>query len=496
MARRARSVVSLGGLRRNSPPTALRLSRRSAAVLAAFRPSSLSDGAIKSCAFAAPRRSAFSSLLTAPRSAREWKKQTFAMAVLAMAFRDIHSMPRHSRRSCVFLFFSLALVSSASALSFNDATLYAAQGSRFQLDATQQSTVAGVISAGEKSYLAARLLSHNEIELGTRTIPAPLVSGPTGEYQDFLRASVTSASPYHSWTVGPLEPSGSATTENENDKNILQSYGDTSYACQNLWLDKSGKMNCAQNWTPPTRVEYAAMSAEDTTGLQTHTFYIKCDGNWVFSYRYYKGCYGPVNWYPQVTVTTAAPGGFVSPGEYQNLVDYRAELAAAVSSITASGFFGTTAGITTNNIQNYYNYITEGYPVVSSGTAGGSGGTGSVGTSSGTYGPFNYIMYADTSSGEWNTYNSTSTLYPILDGYYTEISSVVAPITEVFQRFVVDVGSYTVCQTSFTLNCGPFGAHSFDFRDESWTQFTTIIDIIKWSMKAFTLALIILILVG
>jgi len=384
---------------------------------------------------------------------------------------------------------------------WTDTNFYFQQGSKFQPDATQQALAVNVISNGEKARIAAGGFVDDVLPLGTGVILLPEMSGPNSEYPNYERATVVSTSAYHTWSYGPLHPSGSATEENENNKNTLESYGDTSYACQNLWLDKSGKMNCSQNWSPPIRTDYATMPAESVTGLQTHTFWIKCDGTWVYSYRYYRGCYGPSNWYPTVQVTTAAPGGYASPAEYANTLEYRELLLAAISSITASGFGATTSGVSVTNIQNYYNYLTEGLVIPSSGTTAGSGGTGTTASTNTVNVNIDFPDYAINAptSGAWDEYNSTSptaaSWRALVDESVEQTSGTLSGWRTFINGFQTNTAGASPCDLTCSFDF--YGQTiTWDFRN-SFPIFGDIIVLIAAVMKLFAgIAALVIIMEG
>lgn len=411
---------------------------------------------------------------------------------------------KHILRDSLFLFGALLSLgmsfifchSPAYSMSWNDANYYYSSGSRFALDDTQSVAVNSVISAGEKGVLAAKLYTDEELELGVGKVVSLPICDDGMFICDVYRATVTATSPYHTWDISPLEPSGEAINESGDNKNVLLSYGYTSYACQNLWLDRSGKMNCSQNWGEPIRTDYATMEAETVSGLQTHTYYIRCDGEWFFSYRYYKGCYVPSNQYPSVLVSSFPVGAFTSPAEFAEIQEQRSVVASAISSITASGFVGGTAGVSVTNLQNYYNYIVNGYTVVSSGTVGGTGTTGTTGDTSSSSDTINLTMTAPYEAGEWDTYASTATLYPILDDYYAQISTGIGPLIEFIDKFAFNLDTATVCSTSFTVTCS-FGTVSFDLAGgETASAWTKIITIMKFFMKVFTLLFCLWLIVG
>lgn len=399
---------------------------------------------------------------------------------------------RRDTGSAALCLYALALgifffAQTANAL-WNDENLYYPQGSRFQPDATEQTHIVNLIRAGERSrFMAQNAIDPTSIDFSSHPIVIPLKSGATGSWLDYLRGKAQSISPYHTWNTGTLTPSGTATSEDASNKNVLQSYGDTSYACMNLWLDKSGLMNCAQNWAPPTRTDYATLSSDDATGLQTHTYWIKCDGEWKYSYRYYKGCYGPANWYPVVTVSTEAPGGYVSPAEAETLANYRALLNSVISSFTASGFTGTNSGITINNLQTYYTALTEGYPVTSTGTTSGTGTTGTTSSSTTINVNVNFPDYTiQYTSGEWDSWSSTSPTGPewrsIVDTNVDAASGTLSGVRNFLAQFQTHTDGADACDLTLTFTL--WGNTFFkDFRAD-WPAINQAIALMKWFLFA------------
>jgi len=385
----------------------------------------------------------------------------------------------------VFFFFSVPVFAM-----WVDEDFYYKEGSRYTLDSVQTSAA----SVAAKNVAAAALwadavLNDNFSSSSPRKFPLPYVNEFGNEYGIYSTTATDSIASHRAVKGGPLtfyalSSTGTDTAYNETTQYGLTNLNTVGVSCFESWRITSTKV-CIEEPVAPGFV--ASLPAENIVGSLYHEQYIECGGEaWLYSADW-RMCYVSASAPISASAEKVLPLGYASPAEYSELGEIRSLLSTVISSISAGGL--SSRGMDITNITNSYQYITSGFPVVSSGTSSGSGDTGSTSGSSISVN-IQFPDYGVTTEGadsEWSAFSSSSPDSPILRQYVDfaveQSSAAMKPVFDFMGKFLAgfDTTGYDVCHTSacFSVLGSELGCTVVDEQPE----YETVINFLKWFVK-------------
>lgn len=373
------------------------------------------------------------------------------------------------------VFFICLILASPSWARWEDEQFYSQSGSKYKLSDAEMEEMRSV--ARERVY--SRFYAGYSVGSGTEPASSFLLPYDNEFGNDYgIWESTLSVTP-GKWEDGLYVETSRIENEYSTQKDLTVTYGDPGAGCQVLSWEYFNQ-NCS---TPGDGVHHVStMPIEDMSGRKIKTDWIKCGDEWKIATRYYYGCYYQSAYYPVATVSTG-PYTYASPAQYSEIKETRALLAAAISSATNSGLVSQGADI--QQWITIYQYLSEGVPVASSATIAGTGSSGSTASSTTVNISFPDYNFEFDTSGEWDTFNSTSPDSPILrdafDYAMSQSSAIFTPLMSFAEGFKVEQEAYDPCASS-----GCFTNHGQTlacFAIENFLHYGTMVAFLKWLVK-------------
>lgn len=414
---------------------------------------------------------------------------------------------RRNAGSRLLRLFAIASVLASPAFgAWVDSNFYYPMGRKFTLTAAEQTNMQAVAKDVHKAVVMADSVVNDSTttyrDLG-QGICLPFYNGDFWDYNCY---------PSTASGAGKLDPglqtqTGSGLVDDATASSSTTYYGYTGYACGLMYTNY---YNTTCDNYAPSSVGNTVYQLQDLTGRKKIVRSLHCPGGDKIEHIEEWGCWGnpPGNTldYPTATQGTPITTGYASPNQYATYDQIKTLINAAISSMTASGT--TTSqnggyGISTIFYESVLNNLTNGVPIASSATASGTGGTGTTNEVQGTTGTFtgtitgtgNFTLDIGTvaADSEWLPYADTTTVPSYIENWVTvsTTSGNLKPVFDFINQINFDVSGYTVCSSSWTLNCGIFGTHTIDLRDGPWAaKYDAAIEVLKWFLKLSTVLVV------